>query len=267
MMNDIWSILYRNSAGELQIRLDDERAKDVPKWPGQWAPEDVHVVIPSALIDELIELAQMSIGRVKWMLRTGHYTVIRPAEGLGMHLDREQILMCNPDVEMFFTLNITKGWREGDGLPQIGVVGVRPWRADRENRELVALRNELAGKLMPPEQYARWAQAVRSTIPQTALEWVMHKRDKVLVEGVDQQGRKLFIGILPYAFTTQPCLQFVQTDEFWAWLDGRIRESREYESRINGQPVEDFCLEDLTSLRLRTKREPVQYDFILWSRP
>jgi hypothetical protein len=267
MMNDIFQILYKNSRGELQVRLEDDLAQDVPAWPGQWRPDEIQVTMPYRLLDDLISISGMSRDAIEQMLRNGQYLTLRPAVGMGYGLDRERILMLNKETQTFFTLKITKSWQAVTGVPQIGILYVDPWDAMLVNRDVLAARDALAAQSLPTDQYADWAERQRRAIPKNALSWLVHKRDKINIEGQFIDGRTLHIGFLPRAFAEMPCREFIETAEFWSWLDERMHGSAEFFARTSDEPQADFAIEDLVSLRLHTHREPVQFDFLLWSRP
>jgi hypothetical protein len=202
------------------------------------------------------------------MLRKGRYAIYRPAKGYGIGLDREKILVCNPRTEKFFRLEISKSWRLEDGVPQIGILNLNPfvlWNFDY----LLSHRIEAARKVMTPSRFDAWHQALGQfkNDPNASLRSRMHRKDVAIVDVFLPDGRSLEIGILPKEITELPSNEMASTSLFWEWVDRRIRETREYKSRRHGEDIYgDFVLENIEAIRVHTRREPVEHDFIVWSR-
>jgi len=268
VINDMQSILFQNNQGEMQIRLADADQYDLPAWPGQWSQDEIDVVASSPLAKRVLPETGLSYKQLANMLRKGRYAVQQPAKGYGVGLDREKIVVCNPYTENFFRLKISKNWRLEDGVPQIGILTLGPlvlWDFDY----LLSHRIDAAKKAMTPSRFNTWYQGIErfKNDPNVPLKVRMHRRDAAIVDVLLYDGRSLEIGVLPLEITSLPSSEMASTPLFWEWVDRRIRETREYQSRRYGVDIhDDFALENIDSIRVHTRREPVEHDFILWRR-
>jgi hypothetical protein len=268
VINDIDSILYRNAEGELQVRLQDAQHQDIPSWPGQWAQEEIDVVCSRGLAERIAPLTGMNYKRLSSFLRSGRYVVVKPAQGYGKGLDREKILICNPETGSFFTMVISKDWRSVDGVPQIGVLHLIPFRPWNESHWMDK-RTEAARRVMTSGQFSRWQDSLRQakSDPNAPIKTVLHKKDVAMAMVYLADGRSMNIGILPVEITLMPRRDIASSAVFWEWVDLRIREQRGHETKKYGVDVNaDFVLENIEAIRIRSRREPVELDFILWSR-